>query len=261
MSLLKNPAGEVSSLRGIVLEKESSIEQRLLELNSWSNNAASYKSWAFVLGGDSPIHMGVGNHLTFEDGPIRDQDGALYGRTTSMQLKLWLGTKWQTGVDLDKLADTAPDERWKYYLSLDLTDPSKQAISQDFFRKLLEKCTERGVALMTKTQDHLYDSLLLYTWHTEGMDSILSELSPQYNEMWKSVRRVFQKPINGVNPMHIGRVQEPFGGRNGSHSGRMHSMGKYFDTNLPSKWTIDRDNYVRACKFAEVKADTPWEVT
>jgi hypothetical protein len=66
----------------------------------------------------------------------------------------------------------------------------------------------------------------------------------------------FQAPIDEVNPMHVGWVQEPIGGKNGSHSSRMGLLG--FTLDAVGEGAVNAEGYIRACKNASVRPDTPW---
>ncbi len=242
--------------------KEIEIGQRLSELNAWGNDAAKYGSWASVLGGNTPIHM-TGNSTSLPLWKFTSEQN-LSQTITAMPLKLWTGLKWETGADLNKLAIDKPNDRWKYYFSLNLQDPHNTELAENFFSKILKIARINKLSLMTKTEDHLYDSLLIYTWDVGQMDTILSELYGRYPSMWTDVRRVFQKPIVGINPLHIARVQEPMGGVDGnSHTTRMYTLGKYIDTRLSDstrKWSIDTQTFLEACLTASVKPEAPWMV-
>jgi hypothetical protein len=264
MTIDSTPFAETksNSLTGTMFEKSKEISNRLVDINSWSNDAAKFGSWRFVLGGSSPVHMvPESKSVSFNDYQFARKEDNLFFGITSMQLKLWLGRKWNTGCDLNNLADTIPDDRWKYYLSLNLKNEESREGANNFFETILQKCRKEKLSLMTKTQDHNYDSLLIYTFHPEEMDNVIQEAyKTSSGNVWEPVRRVFQKPISGVNPLHIARVQEPFGGHNGSHSSRMGIIGGYLDEAIPGQWTVNSDDLVRACKIAGVKPESPWEI-
>jgi hypothetical protein len=86
------------------------------------------------------------------------------------------------------------------------------------------------------------------------MTETLQELYPKYAGIWLPVHHFFQGPIPTINPNHIGYVQEPLGGHNGSHSDRMRILGKSLDTHVP----VSLQTYRQACAEAGVKATAPW---
>jgi hypothetical protein len=157
-----------------------------------------------------------------------------------------------TWADYLKFIEKSPQERYKVYLSLDLSTDIKKQKAESFWLELIKKVKEQNLSLTMKTFEHNYDSCNLYTWDIKALTEILKELYAKYQKDWifLEVYHFLQKPIPWINPNHIWIVQEP-GNSNRSHSVRMSDLGGYLD-----EWKA----YVDACKLAWVKPDAPREI-
>lgn len=157
---------------------------------------------------------------------------------------------WANYLQLQK---EKPKERYKVYLSLDLSDNLKKKKAEEFWLELIKKAKEQKLSLDMKTFDHNYDSCNLYTWHIKELTEILKELYAKYQKYWifLDVYHFLQKPITWINPNHIWIVQEPIRDSYKSHSGRMGDLGKHLEEWKP---------YEDACKLASVKPDAPREI-
>jgi len=165
----------------------------------------------------------------------------------------------ETGVDIAELVKDNPLGRYKFYSSLDLSTPEKQASAQSYMTEVHKLAAEQGIAMLTKTEDHNYDSCNIYTWQPEQMAEILERLHDKYPDIWQSVEHPLQGRVGDIDPKHVGYVQEPIGGvNNGSHSSRMGRLGRLIDEN---GGTIDAATWEKACAAVGVRADKPWLIS
>jgi hypothetical protein len=163
---------------------------------------------------------------------------------------------WETGSEVADLIAERPFDRHKFYLSLDLSTPEKNERAQAFIEEVYLKAAEQKLSMLTKKQDHDYDSCDLYTWEPEEFAGILAELYPSYPDIWLTTEHPLQGTVDTIDPKHIGFVQEPIGGfGNGSHSARMIELGKFIDEHSGS---MDPDTWKQACEEAGVRPDAPW---
>lgn len=216
--------------------------------------AKEYGGFGPVLGGYSPLS--TEDNFTLDISQFSKDPRNAYSLASDLRAKTF-AKAWNTGVDLNTLMRNSPDSRYKFYLSLDLSSPDKMKAAKEMFGKILELAKKGKVSLFSKSEDHTYDSCNLYTWDRRKLEDIVKTLYPQYPDIWLTTHHFFQAPIEGVNPMHIGWVQEPLGGKNGnSHSSRMRILGKTLDTS--DKALIDTETYKRACRNASVNPQAPW---
>lgn len=173
-------------------------------------------------------------------------------------------TPWNTGVDINYLITNYPNDRWKFYLSMENKTPEQTKKIKLFFLELTQKCTEKKVALLTKVEDHDYDNPDVYTWQPITMAGILKDLyqDPKFSGIWSSVDHPFQKPISGISKKHIGLVQEPILGLNGnSHSTRMVLLGETIKKLLPQyKNKFGSHVFRQACHLVGVMPTEPWRI-
>jgi hypothetical protein len=146
---------------------------------------------------------------------------------------------------------------FKFYLSMN--ESAEGEGGQEFVRELIRSCTERKITLRIKTLDHNYDSCNIYTTDFRAMKEVLIDLYPKHMHLFQEVPRVFQGEINGINPNHIGYVQEPAHARLykkqffGSHSDRMGELGQLLENEI-----ITAESFRRACKYIGIKPEAPW---
>jgi hypothetical protein len=164
--------------------------------------------------------------------------------------------QYDTGVDLKKLAAERPAERYKFYFSLDVSDPEKEVFAQTFSRHLLALCKQQGISLTSKSFDHDYDSWNLYTWDPQKLAPVIQMLYPQYKDtgIFRTTKHWMQGSLQGVSPEHVGWVEEPMTtkDRSGmSHSSRMGKLGAALDAG---------NSYIDACALAGVNAAEPWKL-
>lgn len=167
---------------------------------------------------------------------------------------LTLHRQYDTGADLKKLSKERPNERYKFYMSLDLNTPEKQHFAREFSSHLVAQCKERAISLTSKSMDHDYDSWNLYTWHPRELAEVLKMLYPQYQDtgIFQGARHWMQGPLPGIPISHVGWVQEPVSGGDSegkSHSARMSYLGGALD---------EGKSYEEACKTAGVRRSAPW---
>lgn len=257
---MSEPISTQERLRGDLVERGRAKDEG--ENVAYLNNtvlplAEKYGGFGNVLGGDSPLSMETNYALDL--GPfLKDQKYVYHNQ--SMRLRSHsFARAWNTGADLNGLVEDSPNDRYKFYLSLNLETPYQMQKAQAMFREILELCREQKVSLLTKSGDHNYDSCNLYTWDRQKMADILEKIYPKYPEIWLNVHHFFQGKAGSINPMHIGFVQEPVGGVNGrSHSGRMEILGNTLDSQSPQRVTVE--TYKAACLQSKVKPHAPWLV-
>lgn len=171
---------------------------------------AQYGSFATVLSGMSP--SGLDNAYYINPYSFKNDPRYKY----VLQNNRSIAIPWNTGSDLQTLNDTRPNDRWKFYLSLQLPGEQGKAKGLAFFEDLLMLATKNQISLMTKTEDHNYDSCDIFTWDPKEMQKVLQELYLTHPDIWQSVPHFFQGQVPGIDPNHIGFVQEPIGGKNGN---------------------------------------------
>lgn len=160
---------------------------------------------------------------------------------------------WETGANIGELIKTRPHERFKFYLSLDLSSEQKTARANEFLSALHAKAASEELSMLTKSEDHTYDSCNIYTWDPVEMAQGISELYKEFPDIWLDTEHPLQGSLRGVDEKHIGFVQEPIGGFGaGSHSARMGQLGKSLDQGIP---------YQEACVQAGVLAEAPWLIS
>lgn len=166
---------------------------------------------------------------------------------------------YETGVNVGELVRNQPFDRFKFYLSLDLSTPEKEASAQAFMKEVYAAASEQKLSMLTKSEDHNYDSCNIYTWNPAEFTTILETLHDNYPDIWLPVEHPLQGRVGAVNQQHIGLVQEPILGiGKGSHSSRMAQVGRYID--LHNGNLTLTDVWAQACREAGVREDAPWLV-
>ncbi len=186
-------------------------------------------SLALALGGDLPSPRKRTNVLL-------DQVQMNFKYPEKIHILNGFSQPWNTGVDINYLIQNFPNDRWKFYLSMESKSSQQKEKINLFFTELAKRCTEKKVSLLTKLEDHDYDNPDIYTWQPVTMANILKDLyqDSRFSGIWSSVLHPLQRPIPGVSEEHIGLVQEPICGFNGeSHSGRMMKLGDTITEQLP----------------------------
>jgi hypothetical protein len=207
-----------------------------------------YMSFGLVLGGNISELSGGTDIVNFPKARAgRHYDTEKHGR---ISYRKGMAQAWETGANIDQLITEVPNDRYKFYLSLDTADPAKSDQIVKFLQAVHDRAREKGAAMLTKTEDHTYDSVDLYTWSPVEMADILGELYNEYPTIWNSTEHPLQGEISGIDPSHIGFVQEPIGGTSGdSHSTRMAKLGTALDNGV---------SFEEACKGASVLPEAPW---
>ena len=172
---------------------------------------------------------------------------------------------WNTNVDINHLITNYPNDRWKFYLSMENKTTEQRKKINLFFLECAKRCSEKKVALLTKNEDHPYDNPDVYTWQPITMARILKDLyqDQKFSEIWSSVNHPFQRPIPGISENHIGLVQEPIAGLNGyTHSARMAILGNTILKLLPLYDNkLKLHVFVQACYQAGVRPTEPWRIS
>lgn len=184
---------------------------------------------------------------------------------THIDFKNGLSTPLNTGVDLNYLINQFPNDRWKFYLSLDTQTPEKSIKAQSFIKELILRCKQHHISLLAKAwKEHDYDNPDIYTWQPMSMAKILQELytDPKFSGIWFDTLHYLQKPIDGISPDHIGLVQEPINGLNGkSHSIRMSFLGEAIDKKTKiSGRPLGFHIFVESANIAGVYPSEPWRI-
>lgn len=214
--------------------------------------------WRQVLAGETHLHERPTDDRNAEPEECRKSNNIWRGfRCGPGSLHLW----YDTGADLEKFKQEKPREQYKFYLSLYLNTPQRHSCGQDFLEAILRECRERKLTITTKSFEHNYDGLIIYTWHPREMADVFRKLYRTYKDLFSDVPRVFQGEVQEILPGHIGWAREPIGGwKGGSHSGRMARLGGYLDSvdHTPRGDTVTEENFVAACEVAGVRPEAPW---
>lgn len=146
----------------------------------------------------------------------------------------------QCAGDYNKVAQPAPMDGLKVYLSLDLSTPEKLEVGSEFYRALVEAMLEADTFFTAKHWSHAYDALLLYTHNLTTTAVLLADLYKAYQErgLFLATEHFLQAPLAGIHPDHAGWVHEPLivggvrredGRALGSHSMRLGDLGAHLD--------------------------------
>ena len=177
----------------------------------------------------------------------REYDTKLHGR---IPYKIGMSKAWETGVNIGSLVEARPNDRFKFYFSLDTATPAKKDRAVQFLQLIHERSSVLGISMLTKNQEHTYDNCNLYTWSPIEMAHIIQDLYPVFPDIWNSTEHPLQGIISGIDSTHVGFVQEPIGGHNReSHTGRMGILGASLDAGV---------SFEDACASAAVLPEAPW---
>jgi len=241
-----------SRLRGSLVEREERIQANIALIRD------VYLQWAreqgerlgLLMEGYTPFYHSnvhhIGDRTACKELGIRTSSAFRYSFAYSIV----------TGVDYEELARNP--NRFKFYLSTNETAEGRRGI--DFIKEILEQAVAQGLSMQLKVESHNYDSCNIYTWHREEMERIIVGVYPGYADIFQNVPRVFQAPIEGIDPEHICWVNEPVspackGGKQpGSHSERMGRLGSALEH---CGSDISREAYDQACIHASVIPESP----
>jgi hypothetical protein len=168
------------------------------------------------------------------------------------------------GPDYTDLKRSHPNERFKFYSSFDLTSPAKAELGTQWLADVAGRAHAQGLSLTTKSFDHAYDSLNLYTWHPAELAAIVTDLYPTYaaQGLYNATPHFLQGSLPGVNPDHIGFAQEPVTGWPPevglSHSARMGALGGMIDEHLGAGQALDAQLYTEAAMAVGVNPAQPY---
>jgi len=235
------------------LSEEQAIERAKSKLDTPGIRGLydKYGSFRYVLGG-APSELTLADGAFVPLGRARGGRGYDTARHGAIPGRNGFSKAWETGVNVGALVEGRPNDRYKFYFSLDATTPRQQERTVQFMQQIHERAAESNIAMLTKIEDHTYDNCDLYTWSPVEMAGILRDLYPEYPDIWSSTEHPLQGDISGIDPMHIGFVQEPIGGLNGcAHSARMGKLGAALDAGA---------NFEEACASASVLPEAPWVV-
>lgn len=249
---------ERDQTESLTVEKRAEVERVLSRLGETDLGALveKYGGYEKVLGGSIPETMLGGYHLNPKGRLDQPYDVKVHGQISP---KNGFSRPWETGVSVNELIENSPKDRCKFYLSLDLSTPEKEARAQEFMKRVGEKAAETKISLLTKPEDHTYDSCNIYTWSPEQMAAIISELYEEFPDIWLDTEHPLQGRLGEVSPKHVGFVQEPIGGyAGGSHSARMGKLGQYIDEARATGSELSAEVFAAACRRAGVRHDAPW---
>ena len=234
----------------IIGERAEAIQTNILnfrESDEWRGLPEKQRSLQTVLSGESELNTQkvyslASSHL--QDLMLSPDDP----RSTGDKLH----AQYDTGVNIAELSKQKPLERYKFYLSLDLGTPKKQADAKTFSREFIQRCQKQHLSITSKSFKHDYDSWNIYTWHPKEVQAVLRNLYKEYEPkgIFLKTHHWLQGPIEGILPEHIGWVQEPPGTIPGpSHSIRLGLLGAEMDKGK---------SYEEACTRVGVRPDAPW---
>ncbi len=210
------------------------------------------ESLAALLGGETKLHNPIYPYEVDYNSVLDEFRKRNVASVTRLPRGKTMAFTIQTGWDYIDLIGAYPNARWKFYISCIQDTDVRRALGKKFVRMLIGDVFKSHLTLQIKSMDHTYDSLDLYTWHPKELSQILIKLYTSHKDMFIDAPRVFQRIIDPSVPVNqIGLVQEPAGGKGGSHSNRMGRLGKALD---------EGRSFEEACKFARVKQLAPWEV-
>jgi|GEM_PF-849933 len=254
-----------SRLRGEAVER-SRIIRHLDYLGSLTYLLERFDSYEKVLSGSTRYSEECVFKL--DDGFLLKEGFSLFPRKS---IRLMLGshaTTWDTGCNVNALVENAAQEsqRYKFYLSLDLSTSERLNSARSFMREIMSECRSQQLSVQTKSADHVYDSCNIYTWHPRALASILQKRCAMYPSIWKDTEHFFQGALRGVNESHVGFAHEPLGtsplrqstGIDGSHSERMGKLGFHLDQEIAKGRSVDEALFREAAARAAVRPDRPW---
>ncbi len=248
---------EGDQIRGTLILKQRLAERTayISGLEGMAREAGSYRA---LLSGESKFSDLPAGQMHIPDKRVLHDRGLLDRSVLTFGAAL-------RGPDYSRLQRESPGERYKFYSSLDLTTPAQVEIGTRWFGEVAERALQQGLSLTTKAFDHSYDSLNLYTWDPNPLADILSGLYPKYRDLglYSATPHFLQGEIEGVDPDHIGYVQEPVSGYSGvggggSHSVRMGILGASVDSHLAAGQQLSPDMLVEAADAAGVNPARPY---
>jgi hypothetical protein len=71
-------------------------------------------------------------------------------------------------------------ERYKFYLSLDLSTEEKKTKAHEMYQEIITLSKDKKLSLQIKCQDHVYDSGNIYTFDFVAMQEIITALYQKY---------------------------------------------------------------------------------
>ncbi len=236
---------------------EQSVRAQVEYLRGLADMAHQAGSYRNLLSGESQFSMvPVGQHS------IRDKQ-VLSKLGLSDRGVMTFGTA-LAGPDYAALKRDHPNDRYKFYSSFDLTTPAKAELGAQWFTDVATRAHAQGLSLTTKSFDHAYDSLNLYTWHPAEVAGIITELYPTYaaQGLYSETPHFMQGNLHGVSPDHVGFVQEPVTGwpadRGLSHSARMGMLGATLDEYLLTGEGLTLQAYEQAAQAVGVNPAQPY---
>jgi len=159
-------------------------------------------------------------------------------------------TSIETEQNLSDLTRNHPDDNYKFYHSFKDAEKATQYLAE-----VMKLAYESKIALSTKTFDHDYDGINLYTPNFKELEAIIHQVYPKYLDAFGETEHFLQGPIDGVDTKHIGWVQEVnLKSSAHSHSGRMGEVGAVLD----SEGALSIESYISACQRAGIRPETPW---
>ncbi len=182
----------------------------------------------------------------------------------SIRSAFGIARPYDTGADLEGLMKANPLGRYKFYLSLNLPDEKSNELAKSLIQDLHNACNDQNVSLGMKVEVHDYDSMIVFTFHPKEMAHILTGLYEKYPTIWLNSLHPLQGPVEGIALEHIGVVQEPLRGLDGSsHSTRMGKLGKILDEarDRSGSEDITIDEYRAACEIVGVVPERPWSIS
>jgi len=254
-----------SELRGRLYEHyvEQESQQRFVQVQQYIQMAKSQGiALSQLMGGNgSEVHRYHPIALHGANQELKNRYGIMFRRE-----KYSLARQAYHSSYTEVTSDDEPNlaqawRRTKFYLSLNgEVTPDMAEHQKNFLVELAMTAVERGIYLSWKTMDHSYDSPDIYTDSPNELGDIIAVLYAKYPpEIWRAVPRIFQGRLEGVSPEHIGVVQEPEGGYDGSsHSVRMSYLGKAIEA-FGDRLTYEQ--YRTACQSVGVRHEAPWRLT
>ena len=222
-------------LRGNLLER-AGVGRAMGYLRGLEDKRAGH-SWRDTLSGETPLSEG---------GVPLDTKHCIRAAGVKVDGSVSFGGA-IAGPDYKKLQRDDPAGRYKFYHSF-----SDRVRGEAYLTELVGRANELGLSMALKSFDHAYDGANVYTHDPTQMATLVEELYPKYKDAFLSTEHFLQGPLGGVDPEHIGWVQEPGSGID-SHSGRMGKLGSVLDAQ-----GLGENAYRVGCQAAGVRPEAPW---
>jgi len=181
---IAQPAGRIalvgeSRVGGTLMQRERAVRANIDYLHRMRGMAREAGSYFALLSGESHVSDVPTGQGVIADNRILNRMGA------QDKTYLTFGTA-LAGPDYEALKAQHPNDRYKFYSSFDLTSPDKVALGNQWFSDVAER----------------------------ALAGIITELYPSYaaQGLYNSTPHFFQGSLQGVDPDHIGFVQEPIHG-------------------------------------------------